>query len=191
MKIIYAQNPLATRVELDDSDRKTLETNIRIDELENIIAEMGFHSEEGQYFDIEKVRNTYKEYLSTGDESFSKRVKERAKECEEELLSTHCGDCICVACTCMKCWAEQFLGIDTTKGLGKYEGSIIEDLFRNKNISCKDAIKHLEKNPIQLMANHAENHVKWLQHRLNALEWLKNYEKNCLNVKKHAKKFKI
>ena len=51
MKIIYAENPLAIRVELDHNDRKTLSTAIRIDEMGNIICEMGFYSERiGQYY---------------------------------------------------------------------------------------------------------------------------------------------
>jgi len=192
MNIIYAQNPLATRVELDDNDRKTLATNIRIDELENIICAMGLYSEEGELFDLKRVRETYKNYLSNyGEEAFSEIVKSRVKECEEELLGYHCGDCVCVACTCMKCWAEQFLGIDTTKGLGKHEGNIIDSVYRNKNISCKDAIKILEKNSIQIPAKSAEYHVKWIETHLKALEWLKNYEKYCLNAKKYTKKFKI
>ena len=180
MKIIYAQNPLATIVELDDSDRKTLLTNIKIDELENIIIEMGLYSEEGEHFDLKRVRESYKNYLGKGDESFTEIVKKRSKEFEEELLGTHCGDCICVPCSCMKCWAEQFLEIDTTKGLGKQEGHIIESVFRNKTISCKDAIKSLEKDSIQMPAKSAEYHVKWLETHTNALEWLKAYEKEFL-----------
>ena len=180
MKIIYAQNPLATRVELDDNDRKTLATNIRIDEMQNLICELGFFAEEGEHFDIERVRTSYKNYLSTSDESLENRVKMRVKECEEELLSTHCGDCTCVACSCMKCWSEQFLEIDTTKGLGKHEGSIIESVFRNKTISCKDAIIVLEEGAIQMPAKNAQHHVKWLQDHLSALEWLKAYEKEFL-----------
>lgn len=36
------------------------------------------------------------------------------------LRGTHVGDCTCVPCSCLKCHAEGYLGINTIPGLGKH-----------------------------------------------------------------------
>jgi hypothetical protein len=45
-----------------------------------------------------------------------------------ELDSEHCGDCIAVACTCCRCYAEEILGINTLP-VGKSIARILQELY--------------------------------------------------------------
>lgn len=47
------------------------------------------------------------------------------------LADEHLGDCVCSPCSCLKCHAEDFLGINTIAGLRKYQASHIRSAFGN------------------------------------------------------------
>lgn len=49
---------------------------------------------------------------------------------ETALSETHVGDCTCVPCSCTKCHAEHYLGIDTMPGLGKHLAYKVDHAFR-------------------------------------------------------------
>lgn len=51
---------------------------------------------------------------------------------EDALRDIHVGDCTCDPCSCLKCHAEAYLGIDTTPGLNKWLGHKIADAFDTK-----------------------------------------------------------
>lgn len=46
------------------------------------------------------------------------------------LRTEHGGDCTCIPCSCRKCWAEEYLGIDTIAGLGKHSAAKIQGAFK-------------------------------------------------------------
>lgn len=106
----------------------------------------------------------------------------------EELQGSHGGDCVCWPCTCFKCLAEDHLGISTTKGLGKHEGSYIMGAFgKNRDRTIDEAIESLKVNHSyetrdkvwdKYPREEYEKHIpRWESERKNALEWLEAYKK--------------
>ena len=134
MKIEWNVNPLETKVFLDDPDRKYLRLAIR---LEAALAALGAISytrlleEKEKPEDIERYKKYVNEYtdIAYDEDHKSEEIDEKIKMYEEELQIGHMGDCVCFACSCMKCWAESLLGIDTIKGLGQHEGNKIDMCF--------------------------------------------------------------
>lgn len=57
-------------------------------------------------------------------------MAERSKLYEEALLGRHCGDCIGIADYCIKCRAEDAVGLDTLDGLSQQEAAAINAAFK-------------------------------------------------------------
>lgn len=148
MKITYAQNPLATRIELNDQDRKLIRTCLEIDDLEDRIFMTSRSLDiDSDTFNLIEARKRSDTSFMDG-EAFEIReagFTELVKFYEAELLSVHYGDCTCFAASCAKCYAEQFLGIDTLGKAGKHMLYEIQRTFKNPKIkTCAQAIKHLK-----------------------------------------------
>lgn len=153
MKIVWAPNPLRTVVELDDADRTLLRERIKSEEFENIITSAAFALDPG--FDTKRTPEQglaeARRWLDLNhlldDEvrhgkTFTQRLDEKLAWCTEELGREHCGDCTCVAASCLKCHAERLLGVDTTAGLGKHEASKIGCAFRD-GATIDEAVQRL------------------------------------------------
>ncbi len=64
------------------------------------------------------------------------------------LNTQHMGDCTCVPCSCMRCHAEEMLGINTIKGLGKHQASKVLGAFgKDGNRTIDEAIASLDVTP--------------------------------------------
>ena len=109
MRIVYTQNPLETVVEIDDMDRKVLRLKLIIELLEENLGEAAFHVGK-EHFDLDIVKKAVAWDTWSG-EKFEAAINERITLAESELCGSHVGDCTCVPCSCMKCWAEDLLGI--------------------------------------------------------------------------------
>lgn len=182
MKITYAQNPLYTTIELDEHEKKELWYKVKIEEMVNLLFVAHFYLKE-KYYNLERVKKAVEPgyYL---DEKHGKkcgldeRVDMIVNELVQELMLPHCGDCTCVPCSCMKCYAENLLGIDTTKGLGKYMANKINDAFEqsNEKVSLDEAIRRLENYEPKAEWEGWEPYApRWKAEAAQALEWLKNY----------------
>jgi alpha-L-fucosidase len=87
--------------------------------------------------------------------------------------------------TCVKCMAEEALGISTIEGLGKHSAHKIMGAF-GENSSIDEAINRLETKPdytykpeswINFSQKEYEKHIpRWEAERLAALKWLKTYK---------------
>ena len=153
MNIVWAKNPLETRVELDDADKLLLLERLKAEHLED-----------------------YGE-----DQADDKWLEERAADYTQELLGKHVGDCTCVPCSCSKCYAEMLLGIDTTKGLGKHSAYKIDGAFSG-DASIEEAIQKLENyQPTYNLSSswpkeEWEKHIpRWLEEGKRAHAWLVAY----------------
>lgn len=146
MKIIWNENPLLTRVEMDDEDRRRLR------------AAVGAYL--NKYDDIRDAKE--------GDRFTGYAIK--ALEEEE-----HCGDCTCVPASCEKCFAEEMLSIDTIKGCGKHQLYKIRDAFKD-GVGITDAIARLEAYEPKAEWEGWEAHVpRWKAEAKDALKWLCAY----------------
>ena len=117
MKIIKARNPLLHVVELDDNDRKILRLAIKCEELQDKLFSVRYHlAHDG-------LGKTKEEFLrdSADTENLDTLVDQLAIMYENELQGMHIGGCTCHASTCLKCRAEELLGINTLEGTTRSE----------------------------------------------------------------------
>lgn len=112
MKIIYKYNPLKTVVEIDEKEKIYLVNGILADDLTYYVADLKqFFEKDERGENYEKIK---KEICSfTFIDRLTKRAEKKAESFEASLKSFHVGDCICFPCSCEKCWAENYLAIDT------------------------------------------------------------------------------
>lgn len=202
MKITYAENPLLTTVELDDHEKQLFRYKLMVKELiDNHLFTAHFYLTQPDMLDVERAKQAVDPDYYLGDEDgddtagskLEKRVDSLLEHYLEELQSSHCGDCTCVAMSCSKCHAEGILGIDTLKPYpGKHQLHKIDGAFRYKdgeewrNHSIEEAIAKLESydpkltdpdtSPGWAKVGGFEAHVpRWKAEAASALAWLKNY----------------
>ena len=150
MKMTYTENPLATRVELDEAESCMLWHIIKAKELEELLFEVHCHLDP-RHLDVNKARDDADLTYILGDDDnvpsgLEQRVNTLHAHCMAELQSYHVGDCTCVPCGCSKCYAEDLLGIDTVPGLGKHAGHTILRLFQDDGCTtCAQAMALLEQ----------------------------------------------
>lgn len=106
----------------------------------------------------------------------------------EALLEPHCGDCTCVPCSCLKCYAEQLFGINTIKGLRKHEATKIDAAFRSGK-TIDEAIEALANYEVKTMAskNFTQEELDklmpiWRKQARQAGVWLKAYKAEHFNT---------
>jgi len=187
LKIEWNENPLKTKVYLDDKDRHILLRNHQAEEMMNICC--GIDSwlagsiRENEEPTLEKIHQEIKRWR---DICNMKPDDDYIQIMEDSLLYTHIGDCTCMAATCIKCLAEESLGIDTIEGLGKHPGAKIFSLF-NKYETIDEVLdqlsqpSHYEKPDNWPTKVEYEKHIpRWEKERKRALEWLKKYKETKL-----------
>lgn len=197
MKIIYHENPLRTVVELNEHDRQVLWLKIKIEELKDKLFNVHFHLTEGEYFNIASAQYSSNpdNYIQEDNQekvALDKRVDSIFKIYVQELAGWHSGDCTCVACSCMKCHAEEALGVDTLKPfpgkhvLVKVDGAFCSYENGKKQIrSLSEALVHLRDRKIprqkpdtwnKTSQEEYEKHIpRWEKEQALAYEYLKNY----------------
>lgn len=166
MKIIYNKNPLWTAIKLNKKEKQEFWYKIKIMQMEDMLFNAYYYTKE-ENFDIKKARQSLNpDYFYTDDKSpLDKCCDEMLNYYVKELQLNHCGDCTAVACACAKCHAEEFLGIETIKGIGKYSSSYIQAAFgKNNEKSLDEAIEYLSKIPEAKKAH----------------DWLVNYKSKYL-----------
>lgn len=102
MRIEFTENPLVTKIYLDEKEKYILEKNLRIEILEDKLVEINYNLENG--------KEVTEEIL---DIEIEEELQRMLKLYEEGLLDSHGGDCIKMPCSCIKCWSEQFSEVDT------------------------------------------------------------------------------
>lgn len=191
--IEWAQNPLFTKVLLDERAKVEFKLRLIIDHISMDLFGAYFNLNKEKWpdhFNPERALSELKPLFETEAKTDAEYIEILAEDAGyrwylEELTGMHSGDCTCVACSCPKCRAESVLGIDTIKGLGKHEASAIHDAFGgfDGNRSIDDAIKHLENYELKrdgawlkYPQEDFDKHVpRWTEENARALAWLKQY----------------
>jgi hypothetical protein len=152
MKIIYNVNPLATRVEIDDDDRKKIYENIK---------DLWFDNEPEKALDYKS---------------------EHIKDLEDALLGDHHGDCIFTASSCVKCEAEGALEIETKVSDKEVNHaisgafSLYNDIEKIYQYLASDPVKSKEWETCDPTGERWNASLQgWNVSRRRALEWLKKY----------------
>lgn len=192
MKILWTENPLETRVELDDADRLLLRERIRVEYLKDLIYNAYFTLkplEGAEIPDRERIERAFLAldvYYVFDDEtrdgkSFDVYLDEQLAYYTAALTEKHCGDCTCVPASCSKCYAESLLGIDTIRGLGKHSAYKIDSAFAG-GASIDEAVERLANYQPKYDPNSKwpredwEKHVpRWVEEGKRAHAWLVAY----------------
>lgn len=183
MRIEYHQNPLRTKVFLDEKDKELFRLKIEQEVLFEALYSVHYHLSKNETPDVERAKRE----ASLVDTGYSKYVDELLEAYTQDLLHGHMGDCTCVPCSCSKCHAEYILGIDTIEGLGKHLAYKIDSAFSREDGSPRtidEAIEQLDiplsEEPNEHYKNHPEMYKqylpKWQKERIAAREWLINYK---------------
>jgi hypothetical protein len=186
MKIIWNQNPLKTVIEIDDRDKERILLFIQNEEYIDILCGLdnamnGRYSKQEPLTDLEKIRTKVEKWKEIYDMDID---DEEIQTIERDLKDSHGGDCTCWPASCVKCYTESALGIDTLKGLGKHEAHAIMGAF-GENGTIDEALDRLSK-PFERVKSEAwakfsqedyEKHIpRWEAERERALIWLKKYK---------------
>jgi hypothetical protein len=216
MKIIWKPNPLATIVELDEFDKKLLRQRLEIEDLKerNFSAHFELDPESRAWHNKEIKERSLEEAVTSalkkldvsyvqGDEKrgtepklYSEHLDEEFDLYVKELSAKHCGDCTCVACSCLKCRVEELIGVDTIKGLKKHAAYKIDSAFDTQTgsddpkILLDRALSTLRNyNPVKPESWSGGNesfqvHVpRWLSEAKEAHDWLLAYQKEHFSSK--------
>lgn len=205
MKFIYYQNPLRTKVFLDNQETETFKLKYKLDQFKDVFYSVKHYLKEDPNKILE-CPNPYmngKTYWSLAKNEVDFSLKEWEEELDqqsdeliEELQRYHVGDCTCIPCSCMKCHAEFIAGVDTIKGLGKHEASKIDSFFIKGNYMSPFDVRTIDE-VLEKLKNYKvepfeENEVwnknpdskeryeyhspRWLKEAENAYKWLLNYK---------------
>lgn len=173
MQYIYKENPLSTVVVLDENEKKLFWQTIKTQLLEELVFEIHF-SLNNSSPDIENAKNNADiNYLLKKNKDKKTQIDidtdSMFKTYISSLNSEHCGDCTCVPASCLKCSAEEILGINTLGNFSKTYGSMIQSVF-TKVSTVDDAIKFLSLEPNK--NEHFENvsQEKWDSIKKDLLE---------------------
>lgn len=136
MKIIYKYNPLKTVVEIEEKERIYLVNGILADDLTYYVADLKplFEKDEKNE-SYEKIKKEIADF--TFIDRLTEIAEKKAESYEAALKSHHVGDCIGVPCSCEKCWAENYLAIDTLSDFTDSEKKFSRPhLLYNLDLEC-------------------------------------------------------
>jgi len=206
MKITYTPNPLDTIIELDEHEKEIFRLKIKVNLLEEDLGSAAIYLDpknaswvmspsprrpDGHTTEtlIAEVLDHYLDlsYLYSEGKYEGKGLDARVNELLEhylgELKSNHCGDCTCFPASCCKCHAEDLLGINTIKGLGKHEAYKIQSAFSYKDgdvwkqRTLGEAMEHLRKSHAewQVSTDPSPHAPRWKAESERALCWMEQY----------------
>jgi hypothetical protein len=205
MRFVHYPNPLRTRVILDETEKEVFRLKYKIEYLEDIICGIKYRLKEDPnkilscpnpamngktYYQLAKDEIPSNFY----EKEFTENIYETADYYISELENGyHCGDCTCIPCNCLKCYAEYILGIETIKGLGKHEASNIDSLFTRMNgryfpfdiRTIDEVLNELKNHKVaeikpedwNITQKQYEYHIpRWEREYKNSYNWLLKYK---------------
>ncbi len=192
MKINYNKNPLYTTIDLDENEKKELWYKIKLERLEDLLYEAHFYLEEGSFFNLEKAKlSANPDYFLSDNDNEKSSLDQYCDRMLESILlnlkANHIGDCTCVPCSCLKCYGEGLLGINTLEGLGKHSAYKIDRAFgENNERTLEEAIDSLKNYNPQVsnpkdwekLGGYEQYIPRWTSEAKLALDWLVNYKEN-------------
>lgn len=185
MKINWNQNPFWTTVELDERDKQMILAAYQNEQYSDLLCDLNMRLK-GEFrdlplTDIEEIKTIADKWRAICNlEVESEEIQDYISYIDDQ----HGGDCTCFPCTCMRCYIEGMLGIDTLRGLGKHEASTVLGAFgKDGKKTIDEAITALEADKEYIKPDTwpdsvgYEIHIpRWESERVNAIEWLKKYK---------------
>lgn len=181
MRIIYTQNPLASKIILDELEIEKLRYKVVKDTLYNKIVSIKYHLLSGGDIETEfdKLFNGIEnDQCEVHPQVIDAEVQHSMKYLLESATESHCGDCTCVAMSCTKCELEDKLGINLAEGLYSHHASYIADYFHdNPDATAQDCVDEFKNN--EIIASEAwhtpDNLKRWNKERKQSMRWMQDY----------------
>lgn len=176
----WKENPLASRIILDERGKEEFRLRALVKFMSDGAVGISVAlDEDTRVFSVEEAR---REAARMWDNESKSDAEVRSNLIErynvESYLSAlqeeHCGDCIHVPCSCIKCWAEEIAGTDTIAGLrGGYS---VANAFK-KAVTLQQVIDSIESRSYQPDGTWKDNHIeRWKVCDRDCLQWLKRYQ---------------
>lgn len=122
MILTYTTNPLSTRVDLSKPELELLRLKIAIQEHEDLLFEI-HHCLTTKHDLDEAIKLASPGGWGYDGSALNLRIQHVLDAYVEALKGHHGGDCTGLPGSCLKCHAEEMLGICTIEGIGKNEGN--------------------------------------------------------------------
>ena len=187
MKINWNQNPFWTTVELDGRDKQMILVAYQKEEYENLLCDLDLRLKgeikKDEPLDLDVVEKSVDKW---GDICNLEVDSPEVQDVIEYLQYPHGGDCTCVPCSCIRCLAEDMLGINTIEGLGKHSAYKVQGAFgEDGKRTIDEAIEALSA-PREYVKSGGWTHVtqedyekhipRWEKEREAAVKWLRAYK---------------
>jgi hypothetical protein len=185
--IVYTENPLAQKILIDEKEREILRLKIRVEDLEDKLCSISniLDSKKSEYEKLTESRQECNIFDSADKEKeYNAFIEKRLQEYDRELTREHGGDCTSIPCSCMKCHAENFLGVDSLGEISNSSAYRILDAFNERSGNCKtceEAIIYLKEHPPLVNSEYAAHRERWIADHQKAIEYLEKYQKEKLS----------
>lgn len=126
MRLTYTENPLATKVELEENEKAMLYEKCRYNHLDEYVTRLHYKAHYGD--GVKKEDLSFDEWL--GDKADAAIQQHYDVLLEELATGVHVGDCTSCPCSCLKCYTEDMLSICTLPAGGKTMNYYIQQAFR-------------------------------------------------------------
>lgn len=181
MKIEWNENPLCTKVHLDEQSLEFIKIAVRQDAAYSALIRLSIKFEEYNFGDAKEI---LKKFFDRDD---ADNYHEEIETYKLALLEDHDGDCICVPMSCHKCRAEEMLGLSTIEGLRKHPANYINNAFQDgRNIDqALDYLKNYKAKADERMKEiypdtWQEWEMSWEKDAQRAYKWLSRYKEEKL-----------
>lgn len=146
MEIRWNKNPALTNTICDERDRAIIAKALIIEEATDDFFMIEHILKKDDPDKIEKAIERAKKGFSS---LFEEEALEKQVDNFVEILATdvHVGDCTCVPCSCLLCYAESLLGFSSIEDFSKHSLYKIDGAFRSGLNTFKEVIDYLEDYP--------------------------------------------
>lgn len=196
MEIIYQHNPLANKIILNEAEKKLLFWKYLIStRVSDELSWLSFRIDDYKKItDSETVKSISKEFLDDPINEIYKKIKEiedtvdNAKYDEEKikyfveaLQDIHFGDCISECNSCLKCFAESELDIESMPNF-PWRENIGRSLYHafSKKTNVDEAIEYLGSTEYPDSGFEQKYVDQWIERDRKAKEYLIYYKKEIL-----------
>jgi hypothetical protein len=185
MKINWHQNPFLTEVEIDERDKLFLLFYAQKEKYEDILCNLDLSLKgsinEDETWDLKKVT----EEISKWGDVCNMEIDHNGVQRYVEFIDMHHGgDCTCFPASCPRCQAEDALGIDTIRGLGKHSAHKIQAIFGYKDEKTIDEVieelgtesEYIKPDTWPDVVGYEKHIPRWKAEQEAAHKWLKAYK---------------
>lgn len=189
MQINWNKNPLRTTISLTEEEKEIFALKCLIDEYEERLTVAALYLNKEKYpkqFNPERAFTEVYIYDESGNIDREKINEFKNYYLRELESGYHIGDCTCFPSSCNRCIAEEILGVDTIKGLGKHPANSIQSLFGIENEKSLDEVleelskekKYTKPDSWPSTVGYEQHIPRWEAERVAAYQWLKQYKED-------------